>query len=530
MSRSWRAFYGAAIGALVVLFLHPASRPFMSSGFHWGYSKTFRETPLILSNHAVLPHPNSLLNDSLWMETGAQNLDSRPPLTKNKLDMLLEVARRAAEADPQNAYWFQMRALFANEETKRKDVPPVRRTQMRELAFRCWHQGAECARWDDQQTTRLRAIQKDLANEFGGPAAWQYAVVYPLRTAGPAEKIEGLGYEMIKGLGFESRHDLAIRYDTLVNGRLLRQGSRSLQIGQVGATLVEIASYPRELRFAKTPRKLILTRMAFYNDLQRAGMHDEADLANRTFQSNDAWLAFTRQQEISSHADQLRILSGFTITLPSALLLVSAVGGLLWLLSALAKWKPELLKIVEPPIAPAVGVVLSALVYSATSLVLPTLAVAGCFGFLAFGPTHQRSHAPEQLGTIFELVVFALGCILALFCSFFFIGLSTPAMHIFNSISGFPPEFYGGSTLWLGLAGMIIGLLLLAGVIWAISQRMTTSSVEVLAFRQLGKGIFLGCLTLAILFTPISLITDRLLQAPLGQLVANEPLYYYENQ
>src|SRR5579859_2121656 len=130
MSRGWRAFYGAAFGALAVLFAHPASRPFFTTALtRWGTSQTFLHSNLILDNNPMLPTPpKSLLDASLWMQAGAQKLANHDPSDRNILDMLIRVARYAAGQDPvnrhwfvgqdpDNAYWHQMEAVFYNAES-----------------------------------------------------------------------------------------------------------------------------------------------------------------------------------------------------------------------------------------------------------------------------------------------------------------------------------------------------------------------------------------------------------------------------
>src|SRR3954464_6249668 len=106
MSRGWRAFYGAAIGALIVLLLHGASRPFLlTSLLHWGPSKAFSSSKLLLENYPVLASPTTPLEASLWMQAGAEKLRNKLPIQKSEFDQLVTVADRAADLDRDNAYW-----------------------------------------------------------------------------------------------------------------------------------------------------------------------------------------------------------------------------------------------------------------------------------------------------------------------------------------------------------------------------------------------------------------------------------------
>src|SRR4051794_26895235 len=105
MSPGWRAFYGAACGALAVLLIHPASRPFLLLPLtHWGESDTFQQSMLIPENQR--PHlktPKDVVQASLWMESGAQTLAIRKGLEPANIQQIVIVAQRAAVSDPDNA-------------------------------------------------------------------------------------------------------------------------------------------------------------------------------------------------------------------------------------------------------------------------------------------------------------------------------------------------------------------------------------------------------------------------------------------
>ncbi len=89
-----------------------------------------------------------------------------------------------------------------------------------------------------------------------------------------------------------------------------------------------------------------------------------------------------------------------------------------------------------------------------------------------------------------------------------------------------PREYYGGSTLFLALAGIVIALLSLTVPCWAIVQRMSTPVLVVMSLRQFGRGLFLACIGLAILTTPFCVMVDHAVQYKLNKIVANEPGYF----
>jgi hypothetical protein len=515
MTGAWRAFSGAACGALLVLLFHPISRPFIITPLlHWGTSQAYLHSKLLLENHPVLPVPKDLIESSLWMETGAKKLALKESFQPGDAEKLILVASNASRQDPDNSYWGQMEAVFLNFAGLHKE------------ALKAWVRAGTCTRWDDQQTRKLKELQQGLADEAGGPAAWQYSAVYSLRNPDAAHAIEQFGREVIKESDIFSKRGLVLRFATLMNGKLLRDGCRSIKVGETGVHLVELSSYPNELGTIKSPRKLVLTRAAFSNNLRKAGMVEQSRQSTDAFDGNEAWLALTAQEDVATRAVAIRAMSLITICAPGTLFAVSIFGGLLWLASILAKAHPQLLMVVEPPIAPALGLLLAALLYHATELPLASIAVVACFGFLAFTPLHERSHPPEQLGPIFELTLFVLSCVLAVLMCAFLVGLSTPGCQVLPELNA-PPQFYGGSTLFLGLCAIVIGLILLAAPCWAMVQRIATPAVVVLACRTFGRGLFVWCMALGIVLTPVAVLLDGYLRNDLQQIVLNEPVYYF---
>ncbi len=434
MSRFWRAFYGAALGAVLVLIIHPVSRPFLLTALSKrGSSKTFQNNPLILEGQQVLPVPNSLVDASLWMQEAALRIRQPQLVQAPEWDSFLKVASHAAQENADNAYWVQMQAVLTYAFSKTPNLSPSVKKGLRSLAISDWARASHLAKWDDYQTRRLQTIQTELANESGGSAAWQYAAVYPKRVTYSAQAIDVLARELLRNLGKSGKNDsqtikndLQLRYETLINGKLVREGARSIAIGEIGVSLVELASYPPGLPADPNPRALVLARTDFYNQLREAGMTQEALQANDAFKSNDGWLAFLRQENVGTEKDYLRDASLLTIDLPGAFLGIALVGGLLWLLATTLRLKPGLLKMIEVPYAPAIGFVLAIIFFMVTKLALASIAVFACFGFLAVTPANDRTRAPDQLGPAFEIVHFILGSVLVAFLVAFLVGLSRP--------------------------------------------------------------------------------------------------------
>jgi hypothetical protein len=495
---------------------------------HWGNSVTFSKSDLLLENYQVLPIPDDLNEASLWMLAGVKKIAMREIISSGDFDKLIAVAHQAGDRDPDNAYWRQMEAVFLQHSLKVFKHSPAETARLHQELLNCWITAAKRKRWDDYQTGRIKSVQQQLASEFGGPAAWQFAAVYSKRSTDAVLAIQAVGRDLLRSADPKSSSFLLLRYYTLINGKLLRDGARSLVIGECGASMVEFASYPNDLKYPPPPRKLVFARTALYNELWKGGYKDQARDVDLAFKDNEGWLALTGRADIPVKTEQLRIASLITVSVPGALLIVSLFGGILWGLSSILKARPKLLKVVEPPIAPVIGLVLAVVLYAVTRLFLASIAVCACFGFLAFTPTHERSKAPEQMGPVFELTVFALSVVMAVLGVVFVLGMATPGCQVLADFDA-PKELYGGSTLLLGLCGIVLGLLLLAAPCWGMIQRIPTPAVVVLALRQFGRGLFLGALALAIVITPVAVFADNVVRLELQHIVGNEPLYYLYN-
>src|SRR5438874_1396133 len=98
MTASARAFLGATLGALLTLFIHPVSRPFLTNLF-------VRATPSELAAQLYqrskrLPEPTDLSTSALWLHTAADRILAGKPLRLSECDSVISIAARCAKQDP----------------------------------------------------------------------------------------------------------------------------------------------------------------------------------------------------------------------------------------------------------------------------------------------------------------------------------------------------------------------------------------------------------------------------------------------
>ncbi|HZH97913.1 MAG TPA: hypothetical protein VEX38_03000, partial [Fimbriimonadaceae bacterium] len=223
MSGFSRALYGAVIGGLATLLLHPLSRPFLTTTFlRLGVSREMAASSWLVENNSKLSTPANLLQSSMWMEAGAKKIRTRGGITAPELQGLIDTAHQAAEEDPDNGYWRQMEAVFLAAKKDKKG------------AWAAWRKAANCARWDDLQSRRLVLIAQEMARSQGASLAWHYAALYPKRSSAAADAIQSLSREIVRSSKLHEPEGLRMRHATVMNGKLLREGGRKLEVAQLG--------------------------------------------------------------------------------------------------------------------------------------------------------------------------------------------------------------------------------------------------------------------------------------------------------
>src|SRR4051812_19612991 len=98
MTRVGRALLGAAIGAALTLFVHPASRPYLFSVFLSPSRRAF-------SAEKGIPNDPGLLSD--WMLAAAERFVNHNKLTAVELQNAIAAGTVGAKLEPDNAFWRQ---------------------------------------------------------------------------------------------------------------------------------------------------------------------------------------------------------------------------------------------------------------------------------------------------------------------------------------------------------------------------------------------------------------------------------------
>lgn len=509
-----RAVFGGMLGALLVLLSHSLTRPYYS-GSLWqiGDSKYLQTTGLLPQNLSEISQPNSLADASYWISVAMELDQSKPGLRSKDIRALIELAQRCESLQPDNAYWSQTLSVL------------YRKSGEKLKALDRWQSAATKLTWDDLQNSRLQNILEGLRRESDANLAWHYAFAYQARSTILARQIYAFGRDLASNVSLETPEGLRLRYATLANGRLLRDGARSIAGGEFGFELIEAASFPQQLRRIPSQKRLLIARGALVNELIASGMTREATMSREAFDSNEAWAALVQSPEAHSEPMDLAKVSILSGTLPGSLILIAAFGAALGLFGRAIERSPSLQWFFRTPVAPVMGILMAIWVYSTTHLSLPAMWVVLTLSFFAFEPSHPRASEPDDMGPFFRFVIVTLGFALLLVSVAFVTGLTAAGIRL-AGLAGIPPEYADGSTLILGLGGIVLGMVLVTAPAWGLVQRYSPQRLAGLALRECGIGLCVASLALGILAGPSMMAIDRDAQDTLRKLAFNEPTYY----
>lgn len=438
-------------------------------------------------------------------------LVSGKDISKGDLERLIEVAGASGKGDPDNAFWPQIEAVFLWKSGKK------------EQATQQWLRASHATQWNDYQSHRLQRVRQDLQAIDGGPMSWHAAAAYFQRSTAVPRAIEWMLRGIVKQ-GFHPPEEVQLRLATLRNGRLIREGARSVIVGDYGANMVEQAVLPFEIRPKGTPKDQILARYAFVASIRPFGERTVLEV-DEAFRTNDAWFALAVPTQAQESARKHSAASIFLACTPGILLGIALIGLALRGIVFLFEEMPKSQALLQPPIAPILGIFAGVAVYLQTGLALAAIAVALCFGFLAYEPARVRKHRPDRLGTGFRAAVIILSILFGVLIGGFWLGVSAPGQEILPNLR-VPVEAFGGNTLLLSLAALVLSLLLLAAPGWAIVERVPTPWATVVTLREFARRLFWGAMIGSVIATPLAVYLDNQIQESMTVLLTNEPARY----
>jgi len=509
-----RIALGAALGALTTLLVHPVSRSRLFGALtNWGPSQQTRSAPDLLANLDRLPTPKSISDASLWMEAGARRVVGRKPTSKREWDSFIQTARAGAEFEPDNALWPQMEAVFLLAKGQRGD------------AWATWKSASKRLRWDDGQTRRLENVASRLraAHHEGG---WAWISAYGRRSTVIARSIEWFARDLVRSTTLDNRSDLELRYATVMNGRVMREGARSIKVGEVALAVVELGSYPPNLLSISSPKKLLIARADLFHALRNAGWSLQADEVDRAFRDNDGWFGFPTSAEAESSAQTIGLGVLLANSVGAIGVTIALVGAGLWGIG-LSIARTESRRPKPVPLAVAAGVA-AALTWLLTQAALPAGLLAASILSLLLSPTNTRTRASVHLGYLHGVALLVTGFSLAAAIAVAVVTNVTAGVESLPFL-GWASEALDDQRAALVLAVVVLSVVVGMSPAFALVHRFSTLQIIAASAERLGRAILLGALALLVLAAAPALYVDRVYGNVLSELVNNEPVHYYVN-
>ncbi len=514
MSLAARAFLGALIGALAVLLAHPSSRPYLLRGFAGFQPSVYLgQTRSLPENVKGLPVPASLDEAAFWLQVGAEIDRAQGGVSTDDALSLAEIAQIGAGEEPDNAFWHQMEAVWVDEGLQGQPGGS-------EAVERAWSRGALAVSWNDRQGERLAKVVEGLAQEAGAPFAWHRALAYSRKTTYAAERVS---QQAVKLMTSSPADPIRARYEALRNGVLLRDGGRSAGNSSEGIDMIEAAAIGRVRPGGEgnNLRAGALARGRFIEQVRATVGNDAALAASRAFVTNDAWLALVPLATAADQARRTGLASIVSAGLPAALLLVGAAGGLLWAMALGLERAPFLLRHLQSPAAPLLGIGLAAAAFVWAHLQTPAVFLAVVLALLRVRDSWVKEGPLPPLPKAHVVAVWAMVLLAAAGATLFLLASSTASFALGPWVAPLVPIQPGNT---LGLQVALVAFLVAACVAWhfAYFNRYPAEKVLAPAIRVFGAGLGIVGLVGAVVATPVSVAVDRNLGDHLTRLVRNE--------
>jgi hypothetical protein len=518
MTPTVRAFYGALVGALTVLLAHPFSRPYVLQGVWFlDDSKFLRSTDTLTENIDAMPEPRTFEDAAFWVTTACAQENAGKELTPNQCLLMIEVVQAAEGEDPDNAFWRQCEAVFQ------------RRLGNDAKATEVWKSAANASRWEDYQVKRLDKLLDGLAKEDGRNLAWHYAVADSRKSSAVSLSLFYFARQSLRGANVG---DFAMRLATLRNGKLLRDGARSVEAAAMGTEMIELAAYCsvsdayglHGVGGPISPHKLILAREDFLRIAADQSPQDQEEI-RKTFQEDDAREAFIDPKVVDDNRRELMLSSILTSALPGALISIGILGLAFVLLGWALSSSRSAQVLFAPPAVFLSGAIAAAVVYLSTRLFFPSLWAAVLLWSFAIRHDKERQAVPHGLGSAYRITIVALAVGFVVVLASYFVSRSLPGEYLFGIDGGAPALGLEGSSL-LALTGFIASLSLVTAPVWGFIERISSNRLVGKSLVTFGLWVCLGSFALGVILVPAAIGLDRSVGDALAKTFQNEPSYY----
>ncbi len=502
MTPALRLLWGSLLGALVVLIIHPSSRPYYALFTRQlGPSTVLSTSPWMESNVKKVVPPTNRQEAAYFLVIVSRQYLGLRDISVAESQYAADLARQCSSLDPTNAFWLQMASVFD-----------------RSGKFTDWEIASNGTRWDDGQNSRLLFLSASMSKEYNTTMPWQNAALLNQRSSSHALAI--LRHARTEKV--ERDAPLESLLATLRNGQLILEGGRSIEVASIGAVLMQQSASGRESADTGSYSERLRQRQRFVDRLRAANMPGDAATVEAAYRNADSWSNVVDTAGNRRDRAERQIWSVIAASLPGCFVHIALLGIALMLLGYGLGFHKISHGIFSFPVAPILGLGIGTAIYAATWLVWPSLWAVLSLAFFVFQPTAVRSRLPEGLSGNHRIVIVIVGLVLASCYGLFIAGLGAP-MRAIGPEFNIPQEYQAGSSLLLGSSLFSISIAVFSAPIWALIHKYEPVQLLKVVFVELGKGLLTTGLAASIVSTPICIFINRSLEGPISKTLLNEP-------
>ena len=493
-------FYGALIGAILMLLMLPASRDFYLGIFYPSTNARLLNQIQDEVDGNLLVKPDTLETKSEWFLLACVRSSSGQKLLPEEWSSIYQLVSLGATQEPGNAFWKQAQAVAAEERGDKIS------------ACKLWISASKDSGWDDHQlgflTRNLDSIRMN-----AGDFARLYAMKrehHILRIADFARNILARSYD-------KTDKSLDLKVANVLNGELIRKNSRTLAGMNAGIAIVDSAIQDPS-GMGSGHHRLLVSRIQLVKAVSQSKLKDLSSKVEQAFLEDDGASALTSKEDSAQTVKIYSVIAVACQTLPGALLLSLLIALLPYLMS----WVSRAIGLGDQRQLYLGSLIAAVIVLCVSLWFLPRLTALTAALFIVFGGTqvkNVRSRRPDRFGPLFTTYVSTLSLLLVLSQAVLAL-LRRGDLPISDSTR--TTYFAATASFWL----LLFLSIFLVSPLWAFAQRYPTSHVLRVGYLKVAKYSAVAALSLSILAGPLCIFVERQLTPTLQQLVSNEPFYY----
>jgi len=485
MSRAWRVFWGALVGMVGVLALHPATQPYLRQAVT-GFGEI--STPHVSDQQLDVPRKLGL---ALHGDTKTATRD------------LQGLIGQREKTEPSNAFWPQVSTVLEFSQGHIKEAQAL------------WLKSSgKCTTWDDHQYADLLVERNALDQQERAPLAWHAALAVENRSPFFTQTLLRVSRSLIRAAS-GSADKLRLQSATVRHGVLIRDNAHTVADQLGGVDIVE-SVYDRA--DSGSVRKTISARYALVDQMKAAHLPDEAKFMDDAFAANDPLFGLTTQR--SSESNEAMIFQAVLLSKGSAAWVWSLLAGVvLWCASVgLRRIKP-----VELHPAAILSIGLAAALVVQWIARFPALSAGVLLtALLSLFRSHRRSAEQVDLPLTLQFAVMCGALTLTAIIGYTLVLASSANQTLRLEVPSlqFLPSF------GMVLICLLLIVLLLCAHIASWTTRYPVFRITTRMLERLGRMMIVVSMVGLIVFTPAVVWLDQRLNRQLTHILINEPQYY----